>query len=223
GNNVREEVIKPITLGAESQLLYRRWVKRNEDEVRRLSNGRLGYLHVPGMNDGAYRNAFEETLGKIATGEALVVDARWNGGGDLVADLDMFLTGRKFFDYTTETRPNGYEPHFRWTRPSIVIANQGNYSDGHCFAWTVKLHSIGKLVGTPVPGTCTFAGGTGLLDGVSFGAPSVGVRDATTGRFLENWQTDPDILVYNDAGSVAAGRDQQLEAAVAALLADIDQ
>lgn len=223
GNNVREEVIKPISLGAESQLLYRRWVQRNEDEVRRLSDGRLGYIHVPGMNDGAYRNAFEETLGKFSSVEALVVDTRWNGGGDLVADLDMFLTGKKFFEYTDESRPTGYEPHFRWTRPSIVLANEGNYSDGHCFAWTVKHHQIGKLVGMPVPGTCTFAGGTGLLDGVSFGAPSVGVRDATTGRFLENWQTDPDILVRNDADVVAAGRDQQLEAAVTALMADLNR
>ncbi len=222
GDSVRQEVVKPVSLGVESRLLYQRWVDRNAEQVRRTSNGRLGYIHVPGMNDNAYRTAFEETLGKYPKVEALVVDTRWNGGGDLVADLDMFLTGKHFFDYADETRANGFEPNFRWTRPSIVLANEGNYSDGHCFAWTVKHHSIGKLVGMPVPGTCTFAGGTGLLDGVSFGAPSVGVRDATSGRFLENWQTEPDILVRNEADVVANGRDQQLEAAVAALLAELD-
>ncbi len=220
GNATREIVVKPVSTGAESNLLYRRWVDRNEAEVLRLSNGRLGYIHVPGMNDGAYRTAFEEVLGKYPNVEAIVVDTRWNGGGDLVADLDMFLSGRRFFSYTTDSRSTGFEPNFRWTRPSIVLANEGNYSDGHCFAWVYKQHGIGKLVGMPVPGTCTFAGSGSLVDGVSFGAPSTGVQDPT-GRFLENWQTEPDILIRNEPGVVAAGRDQQLEAAVQAMLAEL--
>src|SRR5690606_15774470 len=50
----RQIVVKPITPAEENRLLYARWVKRNEEEVDRLSGGRLGYIHVPGMNDGAY-------------------------------------------------------------------------------------------------------------------------------------------------------------------------
>ncbi len=219
GRSTREVVVKPISLGAESRLLYERWVRRNAEEVDRRSNGRLGYIHVPGMNDGAYRSAFEEVMGKYPDRAGLVVDTRWNGGGDLVADLEMFLSGRRFFDYTTDSRSTGFEPNFRWTRPSIVLANEGNYSDGHCFAWAFKEMGLGQLVGMPVPGTCPFAGGAGLLDGLSFGVPGMGVKDAATGRYLENWQTEPDLRVRNDAAIVAAGRDQQLEAAVDALLA----
>lgn len=218
GNVTREVVVKPVSAAVESRLLYERWVRRNAEEVERLSGGRLGYVHVPGMNDGAYRTAFEEVMGKYPDRAGLVVDTRWNGGGDLVADLEMFLSGRRFFDYTTDTRSTGYEPNFRWTRPSIVLAGEGNYSDGHCFAWTFQTLGLGKLVGMPVPGTCTFAGGGALLDGLSFGVPGMGVKDVTTGRYLENWQTEPDIKVRNEAAAVAAGRDQQLEAAVAELL-----
>lgn len=218
GNATREVVVKPVNQAAENRLRYLRWVRMNQEEVERLSQGRLGYVHVPGMNDGAYRSFFEEVLGKYPDREGLVVDTRFNGGGDLVADLVMFLSGVRFFDYTTDTRSRGFEPNFRWTRPSVTLANEGNYSDGHCFAWAYQELKIGPLIGMPVPGTCTFAGGNSLLDGVSFGAPGMGVKDATTGRYLENWQTDPDIRVRNEYGPTAAGRDQQLEAAVRELL-----
>ena len=99
-----------------------------------------------------------------------------------------------------------------------MLANEGNYSDGHCFAWAYKERGIGKLVGTPVPGTCTFAGGAGLLDGLAFGVPGMGVKDVTTGRYLENWQTEPDIRVMNEFIPAGRGQDQQLEAAVRELM-----
>ena len=134
-----------------------------------------------------------------------------------ISDLAMFLSGRKFFDYTTDTRSTGYEPNFRWTKPSVSLANEANYSDGHCYAYTYKQQNLGPLIGMPVPGTCTFAGWELLADGLRWGVPGVGVKDATTGKYLENLQTEPDILVRNDYDVVAKGKDQQLEAAVAAL------
>jgi tricorn protease len=218
GRTTRELVVKPITLAAENRLRYERWVRTNREEVERTSGGRLGYIHVPGMNDGAYRNAFEEVLGRYHGHEGLVVDTRFNGGGDLVADLVMFLTGVSFFDYTTDTRSRGFEPNFRWTRPSVTLANEANYSDGHCFAWAYQTLGIGPLIGMPVPGTCTFGGGGQLLDGLRWGVPGLGVKDANTGRYLENWQTEPDIRVANEYHLVSRGRDQQLEAAVQELL-----
>jgi tricorn protease len=218
GTTKSEIVVKPITPAEENRLLYTRWVKRNQDEVDRQSGGELGYVHIPGMNDGAYRTTFEEIMGKYATRKGVVVDTRFNGGGDLVADLAMFLSGKKFFDYTTDTRSNGFEPNFRWTKPSVALANEANYSDGHCFAYAYKDQKIGPLVGMPVPGTCTFAGWESLQDGVRWGVPGVGVKDANTGKYLENLQTEPDIKVMNEYHIVSKGRDQQLEAAIAALL-----
>jgi tricorn protease len=218
GRNTREVVVKPITGGEENRLLYTRWVRTNREEVERLSNGELGYVHIPGMNDGAYRNTFEEVMGRYANRNGLVVDARWNGGGDLVADLMMFLSGAKFFDYTTDTRSSGFEPNFRWTKPSISLVNEAGYSDGHCYAWSYQALRIGPLVGMPVPGTCTFAGWEVLQDGTRWGVPGLGVKDATTGRYLENWETMPEYRVMNEYDVVNRGRDQQLETAVQVLL-----
>ena len=221
GDKKFDVVVKPITAGEENRLLYTRWVRRNQEEVDRLSSGQLGYIHVPGMNDGAYRTAYEEVMGKYAMRKGVVIDTRFNGGGDLVADLAMFLSGKKFFEYTSDRRANGYEPNFRWTKPSISLANEANYSDGHCYAYMVKALNLGKLVGMPTPGTCTFAGWETLQDGVRWGVPHVGVKDSTTGKYLENLQTEPDIKVMNEYDVAIKGKDQQLEAAVAALMKEI--
>lgn len=221
GNKKEDVIIKPISIGEENGLLYRRWIRNNQEEVEKLSNGKLGYVHIPGMNDGAYRTTYEEVLGKYFDKEGLVVDTRFNGGGDLVGDLDMFLSGKKFMDYGTDKHNNGYEPNFRWTKPSISIVNEANYSDGHCYAYMVSQQHINKLVGMPVPGTCTFAGWEGLMDtGIRWGAPPVGVKN-TEGKFLENLQTDPDIRIMNDYDKVINGVDQQLQTAVQALLKDL--
>jgi tricorn protease len=217
----REITVKPVSSREESNLLYRRWVLRNQAEVEKLSGGRLGYIHIPGMSDSAYRSAFEEVMGKFAEKAAIVVDTRFNGGGDLVADLDMFLSGKKFFDYTTDWRSNGYEPNFRWTKPSIAIVGEAQYSDGHCFAFAYQYMKIGKLVGMPVPGTCSFAGWEMLGDsGVRWGVVPLGVKVEGVG-YLDNHQTEPDIKVRNSYEEVVKGRDEQLEAAVAALLKEI--
>lgn len=221
GTTKKEYSIKPITLGEESGLLYKRWVKRNADEVDKMSNGQLGYVHIPGMNDGAYRTTYEEIMGKYFQKKAIVVDTRNNGGGDLVADLAMFLSGKKFMDYANDTRSNGFEPNFRWTKPSISMANEANYSDGHCYAYMVKQVGIGKLVGMPVPGTCTFAAWESLMDtGIRYGAPTVGCKDVN-GKYLENSPTEPDVKMKNENERVSAGIDQQLEIAVKELLKEL--
>ncbi|KAF0242053.1 MAG: peptidase [Chitinophagaceae bacterium] len=221
GTAKREVIVKPVSSGEENGLLYKRWVKRNADEVEKMSGGELGYVHIPGMSDGTFRSTYEDVMGKYFEKKGVVVDTRNNGGGDLVADLAVFLSGKKFMDYTNDVRSNGFEPNFRWTKPSISLANEANYSDGHCYAFMVQELKVNKLVGMPVPGTCSFAGWEGLMDtGIRWGAPSVGVK-TNAGKYLENSQTEPDIKVMNEYDVVKKGVDQQLEAAVKDLMKTI--
>lgn len=221
-NGVKREItVKAISTGEENGLLYKRWVKRNADEVERLSGGALGYVHIPGMSDGAFRSTYEDIMGKHFLKKGIVVDTRNNGGGDLVADLAVFLSGKQFMNYTNDIRSNGYEPNFRWTKPSISLANEANYSDGHCYAFMVQELNVNKLVGTQVPGTCSFAAWESLMDsGIRWGAPTVGVK-TNAGKYLENAATDPDFLVYNEYEVVKKGVDQQLELAVKELMKTI--
>jgi Tol biopolymer transport system component len=110
--------VKPISLGEERSLLYDRWVKINEKEVEEKSNGQLGYVHIPGMSDEPYRSIYEDMMGKYFDKKAVIVDTRFNGGGDLVSDLAMFFTGVPFITYATEAKVVGGEPTSRWTKPT---------------------------------------------------------------------------------------------------------
>lgn len=217
----RESItVKPISLGQESRLLYERWVKTNEDEVEKLSNGQLGYVHIPGMGDGPYRSIYQDMMGKHLDKKGMIIDTRFNGGGDLVADLAMFFTGVPFISYETEAKVVGGEPTSRWTKPTLAILNESMYSDGHCFAAGYTDLKIGKTVGMPVPGTCSFAGWEGLPDGSFWGVVPVSAKDKS-GDWMENNQTEPNIKVKNIPGVIDNGRDQQLERSVSEMLKDL--
>ena len=219
----RQEItVKPISLNEENRLLYQRWVKTNEKEVEEKSNGALGYVHIPGMSDGPYRNIYEQMLGKYADKKAVIIDTRFNGGGDLVADLAMFFTGEPFISYETEDRVVGGEPTSRWTKPTLAMFNESMYSDGHCFASGYTDLKIGKTVGMPVPGTCSFAGWERLPDGGRWGVVPVSAKNKA-GEWMENNQTEPMILIKNDPDVIDKGVDQQLERSIQELMKEVSQ
>jgi Tol biopolymer transport system component/C-terminal processing protease CtpA/Prc len=213
--------VKPISLGEERNLLYDRWVKINEKEVEEKSNGQLGYVHIPGMSDEPYRSIYEDMMGKYFDKKAVIVDTRFNGGGDLVADLAMFFTGVPFITYATEAKVVGGEPTSRWTKPTLAMFNESNYSDGHCFAQGYTDLKIGKTVGMPTPGTCSFAGWEGLPDGGRYGVVPISAKNKA-GEWMENNQTEPQFKVKNMPGVIDKGRDQQLEKAIEELLKDVN-
>ncbi len=214
-----DEVTKPITTGEEQGLLYQRWVENNRKQVEKLSGGKVGYVHVQGMNDGSYRTLFEDALGKNADKEALIVDTRFNGGGWLHDDLVTFLSGKKYLDFSPQgVTPTSGEPRNKWAGPSTVLMSEGNYSDAFLFPYAYKSLGIGKLIGMPVPGTGTAVWWETQIDPtIVFGIPMV----ATIGkekRPTENLQLEPDIKVVNDFKSVLSGKDPQLERAVKEML-----
>ena len=219
-----ERVVRPIGQRPMMRLLYRRWVKQRRVLTDQLSRGRLGYVHVPSMNDSAFRTLFRETLGRHRAKEGLVVDTRFNGGGWLHDDLVKFLGGKPYALFAPPRKAKGSfggEPRFRWSRPVVVIQNEGNYSDGHVFPWAFKKLGIGKLVGTPVAGTGTAVWWERQIDRtISYGIPQVGFV-GLDGKYLENMELAPDFAVYHDPESVARGDDKQLKKAVEVLLAQL--
>lgn len=214
------ETVKPITRSDENALLYQRWTERCAHLVDSLSGGRIGYVHVRGMDDPSYRKVYEDALGKHHGKEALVVDTRFNGGGWLHDDLATFLSGKVYMRIEPRGQKLGKEPQFKWHKPSVVVMSESNYSDAHLFPVTYRALGVGKLVGMPVPGTGTAVWWESLQNGMYFGIPQVGMID-NEGNFMENTQLEPDVLQELDPALVSKGRDQQLEAAVRELLKDM--
>ncbi|MGY6561806.1 MAG: S41 family peptidase [Luteibaculaceae bacterium] len=213
-----QEVVKPIGLGEEQNLAYMRWVRTMEKMVSEISGGKIGYVHVRGMNSPAFREVYKNLLGKFNETDAVVVDTRFNGGGWLHDDLATLLSGEKYLTFSPRGQENiGGEPMFKWSKPSVVLMSEGNYSDAHMFPFVYKELGIGKLVGMPVPGTGTAVWWETQIDPtLVFGIPQVGMKD-NRGNLLENLELKPDIEVALPNIEAVKGKDAQIEAAVKAL------
>ncbi len=213
-----QETVKPIERRDENELKYNRWVKARRKEVDSLSGGRLGYIHVRAMDDASMRTVIEEALGRNLGKEALIIDTRFNGGGNIHEPLSDFLGGKKYIDIIPHGQYVGSEPYDKWTKPSIVLIGEANYSDAHLFPIAYKQKGIGKTVGMPIAGTGTFVWWEVQIDPtLVFGMPMGGWR-TMDGVFAENHQMEPDIKVRLDFDVMTNGRDQQIEAAVKELL-----
>lgn len=210
--------VKPITSGQNSDMLYQRWVERNEAMVDSLSGGRIGYVHVQGMDSPSFRTVYDRLLGKYRNREAVVVDTRWNGGGWLHNDIAQLLSGHEYVRFMPRGQYIGSEPFSQWNKPSVMLVNESNYSDAHGTPFVYQTLGIGDVVGAPVPGTMTAVWWETQIDPtIIFGIPQVTSMDLD-GNVLENHQLNPDVLIYNNPGDVAAGYDAQLAGAVKCLL-----
>ena len=215
-------VVVPISSSAFSDLLYKRWVKHNAEKVQKLSGGRLGYVHIEGMDDASFRTVYSDILGRYNNCDGIVIDTRFNGGGRLHEDIEVLFSGEKYLTQEIRGKDACDMPSRRYNKASIMIIGEANYSNAHGTPWVYKYKDMGLLVGKPVPGTMTSVTWETLQDPtLYFGIPVVGYRKAD-GTYLENDQLNPDIDVENTKELVIKGRDEQLEAAVKALLNQID-
>ncbi len=170
------------------------------------------------MDDNSYRNIYSKLFGKFNDKEGIVIDTRWNGGGRLHEDIEVLFSGHKYLTQEIRGVDVCVMPSRRWTKPSIMIQCEANYSNAHGTPWVYKTMGLGKLVGAAVPGTMSSVNWITLQDpSLVFGVPVVGFRTAE-GNYLENTQLEPDIHVLNDPATVVKGDDRQLKAAVDELL-----
>ena len=222
GRNTWEETVKPISHSAMNDLLYNRWVKHNEETVRRLSNGRLGYVHIKSMGDASYRDVYSQILGKYNLCDGIVIDTRFNGGGRLHEDIEILFSGEKYLEQVVNDSVACVMPSRRYNKPSIMLIGEANYSNAHGTPWVYRYKQMGSLVGMPVPGTMSSVTWETLQDpSLYFGLPVVGYR-TEQGNWLENTQLEPDVMVRNTPEKMAAGVDEQLEAAVRELLNQLE-
>lgn len=220
GNKYKEQV---KAINSRTENMEDRWVKQMEHLTDSLSGGKIGYAYLSQMDEDNFRLFYDKVLGSYRDKKALIVDTRFNDGGDLLDLLISFLGGRL---YLTENRQGsltpGGEPETKWNKPSCIIMNEANYSDAFRVPFVYKNLGLGKLVGMPVPGTGTAAGiERQLTPGLSILIPQGGTYFPGDTHPTENHQLAPDILINNDYSEILNGRDQQIEAAVKHLLETI--
>ncbi len=217
--------VKPISRGAEVQLWYRRWVEHQRDLVDTYSQGRLGYVHIRAMNDGAVRD-FKHHLGNAMLGkEGVVLDVRYNGGGRTAVDLLEILIKRPWLKRQYGDRDDISENIYRsiaLEKPSILMINEASFSNAEIMAEGFRRLNIGKIVGVDTAGGVIGTGSYSLIDGSRMRLPSTGAY-TVDGENLENNGRKPDIFIENNPEELDQGIDRQTERAVKELLAQLDQ
>ncbi len=233
----REVVIRPTAIL--NTALYNEWVANRKKLVDKFSNGRLGYIHIQGMDFPSFEKVEREFMAAGYGKEGLLIDVRYNGGGS-TADYLMTILNYKQHAYTI---PRGasdnlekdklkfkeYYPigerlvYAAWTKPSIALCNEGSYSNAEIFSHAYKTLGIGKLVGVPTNGSVISTGGRGLMDGSFVRLPFRGWYTKATDKDQELGACVPDIIVANDPDWIVKNTDNQLKAAVEELLKEIDQ
>ena len=210
-------------IASEAKLHYLAWVEANRARVAEASAGRIGYLHLPNMGADGIREFIKQYYPQRDKA-ALVIDDRWNGGGN-VSQMVLNRLQRKLL-MATFGRTSDYAPY-----PSAVfhghlacLLNEGSASDGDIFPAMFRRAGLGPLIGKRSWGGIIGITNRGtLLDGGSVNVPEFGNTEPDGKWTIEGYGVDPDIVVENAVADVLRGRDAQLEKAVEMLLAAIEK
>jgi tricorn protease len=208
---------RPIT--NERNLIYLDWVTRNREAVSKATNGRVGYIHIPDMGAAGIREFIKFYYPQIRK-EALVVDVRGNGGGNisqmLIERLRRELLGTSFDRVSDYTRTY---PGTIFYGPKVCLINETSASDGDIFPYMFRQAGLGPLIGKRTWGGVVGITGRGpLLDGGTVFVPEFATASAEGQWVIEGRGVDPDIVAENDPASVIAGKDTQLERGIAEVM-----
>ncbi|MGC6487116.1 MAG: S41 family peptidase [Planctomycetota bacterium] len=204
-----------------SGLLYDEFVEANRARVDALSDGKLGYLHIQGMNMRSFRQMEEDLYHAGAGKQGLIIDVRFNGGGSTTDHVMTALTQPVHAITKSRGSGEGYPQdrkiYASWTKPIVLMCNEHSFSNAEILSHAVQQVGRGRLVGMRTAGGVISTGSVSLLDGSSVRMPMRGWYLASTGEDMELNGCTPDISLWNDP----MGPDAQLVRAVEALQEDV--
>lgn len=217
-NGARKVVVKPTA--DEYPLIHYEWVQHNIEYVDKISNGKIGYIYIPDMSAEGL-NEFARYYYPQLDKEALIIDDRANGGGNVSPMIIERLLREPYrlTMYRTSSQV-GTIPEGTFVGPKVCLINKFSASDGDLFPWSFRATGLGELIGTRTwGGIIGISGSLPYMDGTDIRVPFFTNYDAKTGEWIiENHGVDPDIEIENDPVKENAGIDQQLDKAVEVLL-----
>ncbi|MBK7709299.1 MAG: PD40 domain-containing protein [Acidobacteria bacterium] len=221
GSDKREVIVKPISTGAEKNLLYRQWVEANRAYVDKISGGKLGYVHLPDMGGGTLEQLYVDLDAENQAKDGVVIDVRNNNGGFInpyvidVLSRRGYLTMRERGLWNVPARSALGQRALE--RPTVLITNQHSLSDAEDLTEGYRVLKLGKVVGEPTAGWIIYTWNAGLFDGTTIRLP----RQLVLGTDGKNMELNPrpvDAAVTRRIGETTTGRDSQLDRAVRELL-----
>ena len=214
--------VHPATFSAVKALAYKAWETERADTVSRRTGGRVGYIHMRAMGDEDLNNFLLKMHTEVYDKDALILDLRYNNGGNVHKEVIDFLRGEGHFEWSYRDFPRTTHPNVAPAgKPIVVLVNEHSLSDAEVTSNGIKTLGIAKLVGTETYRWIIFTSSVRLLDGSSVRMPAWGCYSVVDGSDLESTGVKPDIYVKNTFRDRLEGKDPQLDAAIREILAEM--
>jgi C-terminal processing protease CtpA/Prc len=221
GSDKKELDVRPVSIGAEKGLRYRKWVDEKRAYVERVSGGRLGYVHMFDMSSASLSQLYVDLDAENHSKEGVVVDVRHNDGGFVNVYAIDVLARRSYLRMTPRgatTAPARTALGQRVLElPTVLVTDQYSLSDAEDFAEGYRSLRLGKVVGEPTAGWIIYTSNITLIDGTVFRIPFIRIETAD-GVNMERNPRPVDVPVTRPVGESYTDHDSQLDAAVRELL-----
>ncbi len=208
--------IQAVQRQSVASLMYERWVDKNARRVADLSKGKLGYIHIPSMDDAGLDHFLRALYSDNYDKDAIILDVRYNGGGYTHDQILNYLGGKEHTFFRQRYGGQGLVLNFndrKWTKPLVVLINNQSFSDAEIFPHAFRTLGLGKLVGQPTGGHVIGTRTVKLIDGSSFRIPRIGVT-TVQGVNMEKEGVAPDFAVDLLPDHIVRGQDPQIDKAV---------
>ena len=214
----KKVVVRPIA--DEYPLYHYEWVQNNIRTVNEKSGGKVGYIYIPDMGVEGLSEFIRYYYPQLDK-EALIIDDRANGGGN-ISPMVIERLQREVYRMTMRRGSDltGTVPDATHTGPKVLLVNKYSASDGDLFPWSFKATGLGTIIGTRSwGGIIGISGSLPYMDGTDVRVPFFTNYDAKTGEWIvENHGVDPDIVLENDPIKEWNGEDEQLLKAISVAL-----
>lgn len=213
--------IHPQSSGALKSNLYDEWIANNRKNVEEWGKNRIAYSYMKNMSKGELEVFLLDMVEQENNKDAVILDLRYNTGGNVHDEVLRFLSQRPYLKW--KYRGGAISPQSNFApaaKPIVLLINEQSLSDAEMTAAGFKQLKLGKIIGTETYRWIIFTSAKGLVDGSSYRLPSWGCY-TMDGKNLEKEGVSPDIYVKNTFEDRLAGRDPQLERAVAEIMKDL--
>jgi tricorn protease len=197
-------------------------VQGNIDHVSRKTDGKVGYLHIPDMGPEGL-NEFVRRFYPQLNKQALIIDVRGNGGGNVSPQIIERLRRELAMVNVRRNGTPATNPGQMLLGPKVTLLNEYSASDGDIFPYRFREHGLGKLVGKRSWGGVVGISNTlPFIDGGDLRKPEFAPYAKDGSKWImEGHGVDPDIVVDNDPAREFRGEDQQLDQGIAVILAEL--
>ena len=218
-SSARYVAVRPVA--SETPLRYRAWIEQNRKYVEQKTGGRVGYIYVPNTGTDGQNDLVRQFMAQYDK-DALIIDERWNGGGQ-IPDRFIELLNRPVTNYWALRDGRDWQwPPVSHPGPKCMLINGLAGSGGDAFPWMFRQAKLGKLIGTRTwGGLVGLSGNPGLIDGGGVTAPTFAFYKPNSTWGIEGHGVDPDIEVMDDPALMTNGGDPQLDAGIKQMLDDL--